>query len=338
MDIWRQSDGCWTRQARVRDINMVNVSVLVLDLNRADDTIECVNRVLASDNVTINVYVLTNGSHTSHRDKIARCFAGDKRVLLHHSPVNLGFTGGMNCLYRQVISQSEIPDYLLLLNNDAFVFPETVTAMQQVLDRNPQSGIACPTVVSVTDNDMIMESGLHVSLWLMQQRPLHAGKRLMNLGATEVRSMPVANGTCMLIRTSLYTRLGGLDDRYFAYFEDWDLCLRARNSGSMTVLVPAAIVSHRGSATTGHQSGLFCYLMTRNRYCLAYRHLPLPVFIGVFLPYFLCSRVVFKLLQLMLERNREGIHGVFMALGWILAPSVYRDRFGLQSIRHIDSI
>lgn len=306
---------------------MYKISVFVLDLNRSEDTIECVNRVLEFNDNSVRVNILINGSNYINRKNITDHFESCNRVNLYHSNTNLGFTGGVNYLLQRVVDHEKLPDYILLLNNDAFVYRDTLEVLKGFMDSDPSIGIASPTVVSASDNRTIVEDGIRIYPWLMQHHPLGSGKDINQARSRASSEMLVANGTCMLVRTGIFTKLGGLDEIFFAYFEDWDLCLRARKTGHLTVHVPEAVVSHKGSATTGKQSVLYQFLLTRNRYLIARKHLPVQIFAAIFLPYFLVSRVLIKLIMLISARNINGIKGLGMALCWIIAPDNHRSKF-----------
>lgn len=307
---------------------MHEVSVFVLDLNRSEDTIECVGRVLAHNEGSVLVHILMNGSDANNREKITSRFKDHSAVFLYHSRVNLGFTGGVNYLFKSLRDSGRVSDYILLLNNDAFVYNDTIDILERAMESDAGIGIACPSVVSSDDDKTIIEDSIRFYPWLMQHQPVNSGK---NLDAVPRRpgscDMPVANGTCMLIRSDVFLKLNGLDDRFFAYFEDWDFCLRAREKGYRTVHVSASLVSHKGSATSGKHTLFYEYMLCRNRYQVARKHLPLPVFIFVFFPYFLVSRVVLKIIILGSGNNLSGVKGLCLALCWIASPVRFKEKF-----------
>ncbi|MCZ6804924.1 MAG: glycosyltransferase [Proteobacteria bacterium] len=109
----------------------------------------------------------------------------------------------------------------------------------------------------------------------MQHTPLNAGKKLSIHEISSAREVPIVNGTCMILQIEVFKKLGGFDESFFAYFEDWDLCFRTRDLGYRILHVPEAIISHHGSATTGKNTLIYQFLMTRNRYLIARKHLPL---------------------------------------------------------------
>jgi len=304
---------------------MYKIGVLVLDLNRSDDTIACIGRIVHLNDNSISVSVLVNGSDDLHKQKIFSSFGDNPAVDLHYSNINLGFTGGMNYLFQKLVESGSVPKYLLLLNNDALIEKNTLYELSVVMDQDETIAIATPTVVSFEDNSKILEAGIRFYPWLMQHFPVNSGRRFEVSGneAATIRTT-VANGTCMMVQAEVFSNLGGFDNSFFAYFEDWDLCLRALAQGYSVVHVHNAVVAHKGSATTGKNTVLYQFLICRNRYLIAKKHLPIPVFFLLFIPYYMI-RVITKSVLLLVDGNLAGLKGYGLALCWIVAPAKYRE-------------
>jgi len=307
-------------------MSVYKTAVLVLDLNRSDDTIACVDRIVHLNDKSISVSVLVNGSDDLHRQKIFSSYGENPAVELHYSKINLGFTGGINYLFQHLLESGSPPKYLLLLNNDALIEKDTLYKLSAVMEQDERIAIATPTIVSFEDNSRVLEDGICFYPWLMQHFSMNSGKQFEITGS-EVASTPttVANGTCMMIQADVFRNLGGFDNSFFAYFEDWDLCLRVLAQGYRIVHVHNAVVAHKGSATTGKNTVLYQFLICRNRYLVANKHLPLPVFLLFFIPYY-TIRVIAKSILLLVEGNLSGLKGHALALCWIVAPVKYQDR------------
>jgi len=303
------------------------VAVFILDINRAAETERAVRSVLAYGPDDVFVMLHENGSDAEHAQKMTRMFADEPRVAVSRSETNLGYTGGHNYLLQQLALRSPSCAHVLLLNNDAEVLPGAIAALRFALQSSPQSGIAGPRILRMEQQDIVAADGAIACLWLMQQRFRNAGCRATGCPVTTPVAVPFVSGACMMLGIDLFRRLGGFDAQFFAYFEDWDLCRRAQALGYGSLHVPAAAVLHAGSLTAGRDSALYHFLMTRNRVLMARKHLPAPVFVLVFLPGFLFSRVLFKCAQLLVQHHLEGIRGLFLALRWLLAPAHQKSRF-----------
>ena len=83
-----------------------------------------------------------------------------------------------------------------------------------------------------------------------------------------------ASGTCLMIRSELYHKLGGLDDVFFAHMEEIDLCWRAKLLGFTIWVVPQSSVYHVGGGTLPNSSPKKIYLNFRNNLLMLYKNLP----------------------------------------------------------------
>ncbi len=82
-------------------------------------------------------------------------------------------------------------------------------------------------------------------------------------------------GTAMFIRTSIFEKIGLLDEKYFLYFEESDFCQRAIRSGYKLLYVPNAVVWHKNAGSSSVGSTLHDYYITRNRLLFSWRFAPL---------------------------------------------------------------
>lgn len=303
------------------------IAVFIIDLNRSIETEQAVRSVLQSRSVNLTVMLHINGSGEEHARRLINAFTGNPQVLISRTEKNAGFTGAVNLLMMKNKEAGIHAQYILLLNNDASVGPETVATLLSILIRQPGIGAVGPRILQDNNPDLIAADGARTWFWIMQQRFRNSGAVKCDCPALPAYEVPFVPGTCLLIRTDIFTRLGGFDQGFFAYFEDWDLGLRMREIGYRCLHVSEAEVRHAGSITTGKDSLVYHFLMTRNRYLMARKHLPLPVFIFIFLPYFLLSRVLYKMITLLARRRWEGARGILMGLGWLMAPVAIRTRF-----------
>ena len=73
-----------------------------------------------------------------------------------------------------------------------------------------------------------------------------------------------ATGACMMVRSSAYRDLGGLDERFFAHMEEIDLCWRMQLAGYRVTIVPESLVYHVGGGTLPASSPFKLFLNYRN--------------------------------------------------------------------------
>ena len=297
------------------------VVVFILDLNHSNETMQAINSVRSCNSKNIEIMVHINGSDRDHAARLTQSLSGRSGVRVSRTERNLGYAGGNNYLLQKLQKEEKISGYILLLNNDAQLQKQAVARLQSVLDIYPDVGAVGPRILHHTPKDLIATDGAYVWPWFMQQSFRNSGKRIQDCPAPAPFAVPFIPGTCMMIRADLFIKLGGLDERFFAYFEDWDLCLRMHELGYRCLHVAEAEVRHVGSMTSGTDSLKYYFLMTRNRYLMARKHLPLHIFVFLFLPYFVVSRIAYKVIFLLVRNKLQGIKGILLALAWIMAPA-----------------
>ncbi|WP_432723587.1 glycosyltransferase family 2 protein [Jeongeupia wiesaeckerbachi] len=166
---------------------------------------------------------------------------------------NLGFGAGHNRLFHA--SADAGCHYHLLLNPDIGWVDNPLTELTGYLLQNPRVAAVMP--------DVFGEGGERQYLAKLEPTPtLLFGRRflprawmreaialyeLRDFDFTAPRTVPVISGCFMLLRRSAFAAIGGFDERYFLYLEDYDLCRRLRATGDALAIVPAARVIH------GHQ-------------------------------------------------------------------------------------
>ena len=151
-------------------------------------------------------------------------------------------------------------DYHLVMNPDVEVDPEAVGAALRVLAANPGLGLVAPDAYGA-DGARQYLCKRYPSVWLLFLRGFapHALRRRFAqtvadyemrdvLDRGEMAPVPLASGCFMLVRTALFVRLDGFDPRFFMYFEDYDLSLRAGREAAVAWIPAARIVHHGGEA------------------------------------------------------------------------------------------
>ena len=173
------------------------------------------------------------------------------------APRNGGFAYGNNFALRHYYARRPKPDYVYLLNPDAWVKPGALRALVDSLESRPSAGIAGssfetpdgrPWPIAFRFPGVVSEvtCGLGVGLIERLLRRWTVAQVMTDV------EQPIGwvSGASMLIRASTMEEVGGLDERYFLYFEETDFCLRARRTGHFTWYVPRSRVVHLIGHTT----------------------------------------------------------------------------------------
>lgn len=230
------------------ELDLPELGVVVLAWGTEPYLVECVQAVLDSDGVQVQVVLVDNGA-----DPAAVRAAVDLdgvRLLVPGS--NTGFAGGCNL----GVAASTAP-FVALVNSDCIVARDALAALVGEAQR-PGTGPVMASVRMAEEPAVINSAG----------NPVHvlgvswAG----GLGETEERTEPydvtAASGACLVLARELWETLGGFDTEYFAYVEDTELSLRAHRTGRQPRCVPSAVARHHYEFS---RNTMKMYLLERNR-------------------------------------------------------------------------
>lgn len=237
------------------------VSVILVNWNNHIDTLNCIRSVGQSTYPYRDVIVVDNGSSP---ESVAALRGAAGCDILIEADRNLGFTGGNNLGIHAALERGA--DLLFILNNDTVVDPRTIGLLVDALTATPTAGIAAPKIRFMEPADLLWYGGAQLSK-LTLNLTMTGYKQIDDGRWDEPKDVDMVSGCAMLIRAELMERLGGFCDRYFAVFEDLDLSLRVKRAGYRLVYVPAAVVWHKESSSTGgHDSPAYVYYQVRNRF------------------------------------------------------------------------
>lgn len=177
---------------------------------------------------------------------------------------NYGFTGGYNRAFEQIDSE-----YFLLINSDIEVPQDWLGPLVDWMDTHPECGACAPKLHSWQERDKFEYAGAAGGYIDLFGYPFCRGRVLKRL-ETDMGQYDTpadvfwATGACLMVRSSLYRRLGGLDDRFFAHMEEIDLCWRMQLEGFKVTVVPESVVYHLGGGTLPASSPFKLFLNYRN--------------------------------------------------------------------------
>lgn len=226
---------------------MSTVSVIILNHNTRDLLVACLKSVQAEQaGLSVDAVVVDNGSSDGSAEMVLEEFQGVR--LVRHA-VNTGFAGGNNSGIRETSSP-----YVLLLNSDARLEPGALKAMVGFVEEHPDVGIVGPQLRN-GDGSLQLSCGIPPTVWTetCNKLLLHVPFPFFKMGNwahDTIREVGWVSGACLLARAAMLNRIGLLDEGMFMYYEDLDLCLRARRAGWRVCYLPSARVVHLGGGTS----------------------------------------------------------------------------------------
>ena len=220
------------------------VTAVIVSFNTREHLLRCVASLQAHVSLPIEVVVVDNGSDDGSAAAVRAAHPAARVV---ENGANLGFAAACN----RGLREARAP-YGLLLNSDAEVCSGTVEALARVLDERPEVGIVSPRTVGPDGGPQLSFGPDLTPLAEWRQRRLVIGLRqgqaaaVREVTALSAREQEPAwvSAACLLARKAALDAVGGLDERFFLYEEDVDLCLRVRRAGWRILYMPAAVVMH----------------------------------------------------------------------------------------------
>lgn len=207
----------------------------------------------AYDTGLADTVVVDNASH----DGTAGFVAGHAPwATLVRNSGNVGFGRGCNRGFECVATP-----YVLLLNPDAVITAQSLITLVDFMVQNPPAGICGPAVRETSG--ALQPAGALPDPWKIMLRPLLPGWASKELRHVVPGEAPTPSdwicGSVMLLRWRMLEEIGWFDPRFFLYFEETDLCYRARKAGWEIWTVGEAVAEHvnaaSAKATKAHMMG-----------------------------------------------------------------------------------
>ena len=241
---------------------LLRVGVVILNWNRPFETLACLDSLrrsnVGSDCLSFEIVVVDNGS-VDGSPELLRRLRPDVTVI--ENGHNLGFAAGSNVGIRHLLNRGV--DFVFLLNDDAEVAPDSIRILVDEAISDSGVGIVGPKIYYHDPGNVIWFAGGCVDRY---GRASHPGVDRRDDSAADVsRDVDYVTGCAMLVKRDVIERIGLLDERFFAYFEETEWCARARSAGFRVIYVPRARVWHKIKPNDRPRSPLYLYLMARNR-------------------------------------------------------------------------
>lgn len=256
---------------------MKRVAVVIVNWNGKDNTLSC----LASLGKR-NIIVVDNASTDGSVEAINKRFP---TVEIIQNSENLGFSGGNNIGIKSALSRGA--DFIWLLNNDTVVDKNALQSLIEAFD-DRSVGIAGSKIYFSPGREFHKErykigelgnvlwyAGGHIDWNNMYAS--HRGVDEVDRGQyDEPEETEFITGCSMMVKREVFEKIGILDEKFFAYLEDVDFCLRAKNHGYRLLYVSRSIIWHENASSSGSPgSVLHEYCLTRNRLLMAFRYAPI---------------------------------------------------------------
>lgn len=246
------------------DNNAQVVSIIIVTRNTCALTRAAVQSVLDSgDSLPKEIFVVDNGSSDETASTLPREFPQLKFI---RSEKNLGFARACN-----LAAKSAAGEFLLLLNSDARPAPDALEKAAAWMRANPDCAVAGAQLLnadgsrqnSIANFPTLATELLNKSLLRRVWPKKFPGKEQVFTAPLDVETIV---GAFMFVRKKIWDVLGGLDERFFFFFEETDFCLRARRENFHVVHLPEVCAWHGQGQTAKQISAAARIEYWRSRY------------------------------------------------------------------------
>jgi GT2 family glycosyltransferase len=217
------------------------------------------------------IVVADNGSTDNSMEFMEKEFPSIRTLRLEK---NHGFSGGYNRALEQIDAR-----YYLLLNSDIEVTEGWLDPLLKAMLHNPRVAACTPKILSYHQKSHFEYAGAAGGFIDRFGYPFCRGRIFDAMEEDrgqydQSTELFWGTGACLLVRSDLWKKAGGLDEQFFAHMEEIDLCWRLKRMGHVILSVPSSTVYHVGGGTLERGHPMKTFLNFRNNLLLLYKNLP----------------------------------------------------------------
>ena len=279
-------------------MNQPKINILILNWNGMDVLNGCLESILSSTYKNYTITVIDNGSKDKSIDNIDKI---SSKINIIKIGENLGYSKGYNFAFDKIKNHDD--DYYLLLNNDTTMNKDTLESLFLAIKHFGPNNIYSPKIINSNNNSIWYAGGKINSLTNLSSHigiNSHEDTVIFKTDVTDFVS-----GCAMLIKKSLVESLNGFNEVFNFYYEDIDLCLRAKKATDVKcIFVNNSIVYHKISKSMG---GRFSFIKIYYKIISSIKFLYINNNFLMFIFYLLINIIVlpfklfFKILKLILS-------------------------------------
>ncbi|MHB1050446.1 MAG: glycosyltransferase family 2 protein [Bacteroidota bacterium] len=231
-----------------------SVYIIVLNFNDYTDTCRCVRSLEDTEYPFYSIVIVDNASPDKSGEKLKETFPSHTVIITDH---NGGYAYGNNIGIQHALSQKA--DYIFILNNDTIVSPDTVKTLLQPFFAIPNLGMTTCKILYERTSKQYASAGTINSL-LYAVVPLH------NIDRDRETAVSYIAGCAMMVRRTVFEKVGFLNESFFMYFEDVEYSLRV-GKHFMLLYTPKSTVYHKsgGGDQWYNYTPFYYYYSARNR-------------------------------------------------------------------------
>lgn len=283
------------------------VSIVTVNYNTSSVTCELLVSISRNSYRNVEVIVVDNASV---EDPTAALLAAYPAVKVIRSESNKGFAGGNNLGIREATGE-----YIFLVNNDTEFTDGLIEGLLEVFYAHPDAGMVSPKFHYFFHKGIIEYAG-YQSVDVFTGRNSMIGCKEPDQGQyDQVSATNYAHGGGMMTKASVLKEVGLMPEVYFLYYEEFDWCEQFKRKGYKIYYQYKSLIYHKESMSTGKNSPLKTYYLTRNRILFMRRNVALPNRI-IFLLYLTLFTIPKNTLQFILNKEKEHLRAFWKGIMW----------------------
>ncbi|MDA7809937.1 glycosyltransferase family 2 protein [Flavobacteriaceae bacterium] len=188
------------------------------------------------------IILIDNESNPKELKKIKNQF---DKIITFPNQKNLGFTGANNIGIEYAIKNDF--EYVMLINNDTEVEKNFINPLIELLEKNQNFGAAQPLILNYYNRNKVWSAGGFLNKFFGYTYVIKSPEGIK-------KNIDWITGCCFFLRTDVIKKIGLLDEKFFAYYEDVDWSIRIKNAGYDLAFVKSSVVYHHGSKSSKNES------------------------------------------------------------------------------------
>lgn len=225
---------------------MTHLSVIIVSFNTKKLTLDCLKSIEGeASKLSVEVIVVDNNSSDGSRETLEN-FKTDKfKYATIFNDSNTGYAKANN----QGIKTAK-GKYILLLNSDTVVHKNSLGKLVEFVKKSPDAGVVGSKLLNIDGS--LQNSCFHFPTVKNAILEYFFGKKLFDKYAPEgeePNTVDALVGAAFLITPEALKKVGRLDERYWAYFEDIDYCRQVWKKGLKVYYLPTSVITHHHGAS-----------------------------------------------------------------------------------------
>lgn len=266
------------------------IFVIIVNYNGGCLLMRALKSVYALRADHVEIVIVDNASRDGSLEMCRKNFSRAHTVC---NTKNIGFGAGANAGIRYALEHDAT--HVLLLNPDATIAPDILTHLLSAMQKNEKIGIASPVIFSGQSKDLWFSGG-KISFAHFRATHEHTSYRR---GIKESYETQYITGCALFAKKEVFKDVGLFDERYFLYYEDADLSIRARKKGFLCAIVPQAHAWHDEVSEKENDNKIYWLVLSG----LLFFHSHTPIYLKPWFYLHLILRRVKNIFQMKMAPN-----------------------------------